>query len=86
MVFGLPSSEGTLSLGGLGVAAVELWGQGQDTIIFLLLTAFLVIALIAAVFGFGGVASASAGIAQILFFIFLVLFIAAIIMRVVRKV
>jgi uncharacterized membrane protein YtjA (UPF0391 family) len=36
---------------------------------------FLVIALIAAVFGFGGVAAESAGIAKILFFIFLVLFI-----------
>ena len=36
---------------------------------------FLIIALIAAVFGFGGIAAASAGIAKILFFIFLVLFV-----------
>lgn len=42
---------------------------------------FLVIALIAAVFGFGGVATASAGIAQVLFFIFLVLFVVALIAR-----
>ncbi len=35
---------------------------------------FLVVALIAAVFGFSGVASASAGIAKVLFFIFVVLF------------
>ena len=35
---------------------------------------FLVIALIAAVFGFGGVATAAAGIAKLLFFVFLVLF------------
>ena len=34
---------------------------------------FLVIALIAAALGFGGIAGASAGIAQILFYIFLVL-------------
>ena len=34
---------------------------------------FLVIAIVAAVFGFGGIASTSAGIAKILFFIFLVL-------------
>ncbi len=34
---------------------------------------FLVIALIAALFGFGGVASASYGFAKILFFVFLVL-------------
>lgn len=39
---------------------------------------FLVVALIAALFGFGGIAEASAGIAQILFFIFLVLFVIAI--------
>lgn len=36
---------------------------------------FLVIAMIAAVFGFGGIASASAGMAKIVFAIFLVLFI-----------
>jgi uncharacterized membrane protein YtjA (UPF0391 family) len=36
---------------------------------------FLVIALIAAVFGFGGIASTATGMAQILFVIALVLFI-----------
>jgi uncharacterized membrane protein YtjA (UPF0391 family) len=46
--------------------------------------AFLVIALIAALFGFGGIASASAGIAQILFFIFIALFVIALIARAVR--
>ena len=35
---------------------------------------FLVIALLAALFGFGLIASAAAGIAKILFFIFLALF------------
>jgi uncharacterized membrane protein YtjA (UPF0391 family) len=35
---------------------------------------FLVIALIAALFGWGGLATTSAGIAQILFFVFLVAF------------
>jgi uncharacterized membrane protein YtjA (UPF0391 family) len=34
---------------------------------------FLIIALVAAVFGFGGIAAASAGIAKILFFLFLVM-------------
>jgi uncharacterized membrane protein YtjA (UPF0391 family) len=34
---------------------------------------FLVIALIAALFGFGGIAASSAGIAKILFFVFVVL-------------
>jgi uncharacterized membrane protein YtjA (UPF0391 family) len=36
---------------------------------------FLVVAIIAAVLGFGGIASASAGIAKVLFFIFLVGFV-----------
>lgn len=35
---------------------------------------FLVVALIAAAFGFGGIAGAATGIAQVLFFVFLVLF------------
>ncbi len=39
-----------------------------------LTVAFLVIALIAAAFGFGGIAGASAGLAKIAFFVFLVLF------------
>jgi uncharacterized membrane protein YtjA (UPF0391 family) len=40
---------------------------------------FLVLALIAAVFGFGGVAVAAAGIAKILFFLFLIGFVIALI-------
>ena len=40
---------------------------------------FLIIALIAALFGFGGIAVAAAGIAKILFFIFLVLFVISLI-------
>ena len=35
---------------------------------------FLVIALVAAVFGFGGIAVGAAGIAKVLFFIFLIAF------------
>ncbi|WP_225026331.1 DUF1328 domain-containing protein [Xinfangfangia pollutisoli] len=45
---------------------------------------FLVIALIAAALGFGGIAGTSAGIAQILFFIFLALFVISLIARAVR--
>jgi uncharacterized membrane protein YtjA (UPF0391 family) len=36
---------------------------------------FLIIALVAAVFGFGGIYVAAAGIAKILFFVFIVLFV-----------
>jgi uncharacterized membrane protein YtjA (UPF0391 family) len=35
---------------------------------------FLVVAIVAALFGFGGVAAASAGIAKILFYVFLLIF------------
>ena len=44
---------------------------------------FLVIALIAAVFGFTDIASASASIAQVLFSIFLILFLGAVILGIV---
>jgi uncharacterized membrane protein YtjA (UPF0391 family) len=40
---------------------------------------FLVIAILAAIFGFGGIVGAAAGIAQLLFFIFLVLFLVSLI-------
>jgi uncharacterized membrane protein YtjA (UPF0391 family) len=47
---------------------------------------FFVIAIIAAVFGFGGVAVASAGIAKILFFLFVIAFVISLIMHVGRRV
>lgn len=46
---------------------------------------FLVIAIIAGVLGFGGIASASVGIAQVLFVVFLVLFLAALIFGGMRR-
>ncbi|MFZ0520844.1 MAG: DUF1328 family protein [Candidatus Acidiferrales bacterium] len=47
--------------------------------------AFFIIALIAAVLGFGGIAVAAAGIAKILFFIFLVLFLVALVSGLMRR-
>ena len=47
---------------------------------------FLLIAILAAVFGFGGVAVVSAGIAKILFFIFIVLFVVSLITHMSRRV
>ena len=46
---------------------------------------FLVIAIIAAVFGFGGVAAGATEIAKILFFIFLAIFAVALVMGLVRR-
>lgn len=45
---------------------------------------FLVIAIIAAVFGFTNVAVASAGIAKIIFFIFIVIFLVLLLMNFLR--
>ena len=46
---------------------------------------FFVIALIAAVFGFGGIAASAVGIAKILFFIFLVLAVVSFVFGAIRK-
>ena len=47
---------------------------------------FLLIAILAAVFGFGGVAIVSAGLAKILFFVFIVLFVVSLITHMSRRV
>jgi uncharacterized membrane protein YtjA (UPF0391 family) len=47
---------------------------------------FFLIAIVAAVFGFGGIAVASAGIAKILFVLFLVLFLVSLVMHTSRRV
>ncbi len=47
--------------------------------------AFFVIALIAAVLGFSGIAIATAGIAKILFYIFLVLFLLSLASHLIRR-
>jgi uncharacterized membrane protein YtjA (UPF0391 family) len=46
---------------------------------------FFVIALIAALFGFGGIAAGAAEIAKVLFFIFLVLFVVSLIVGLFRR-
>jgi uncharacterized membrane protein YtjA (UPF0391 family) len=42
---------------------------------------FFIIAIVAAIFGFGGIYVAAAGIAKVLFFVFLVLFILSLLFR-----
>lgn len=46
--------------------------------------AFFVLAIIAGALGFGGIAGASAGIAQLLFFVFLALLVLTFVARAVR--
>ncbi len=45
---------------------------------------FIVLAIIAAVFGFGGIAEGAASIAKILFFVFVVLFLLSSISRAIQ--
>jgi uncharacterized membrane protein YtjA (UPF0391 family) len=46
---------------------------------------FFVIAIIAAVFGFGGIAAGATEIAKVLFFIFVVIFLVTLLMGVMRR-
>jgi uncharacterized membrane protein YtjA (UPF0391 family) len=46
---------------------------------------FFIIAIIAAFFGFGGIATGAAEIAKILFFIFIVIFLATLLLGVFRR-
>ncbi len=49
-----------------------------------LIVIFFIVALIAAALGFGGIAGVALGFAQILFYIFLVLFLVALVLALVR--
>lgn len=46
---------------------------------------FFVIALVAAVFGFGGIAASAAGIAQLLFYGFVILAIVSLVVGLIRR-
>ncbi|NDP41397.1 MAG: DUF1328 domain-containing protein [Aromatoleum sp.] len=46
---------------------------------------FFVVALVAALFGFGGIAAGAAEIAKVLFFIFLVLFVGSLIWGLINR-
>jgi uncharacterized membrane protein YtjA (UPF0391 family) len=46
---------------------------------------FLIVALIAALFGFGGIAVGAVEIAKILFFIFLLLFVVSLVVGLMRR-
>lgn len=46
---------------------------------------FFIVAVLAAILGFGGIAVAAAGIAKILFYVFLVLFLVSLIAHAARR-
>ena len=46
---------------------------------------FFIVSIIAAIFGFGGIASGASVIAQVLFFLFLILFLVSLVMGLGRR-
>jgi len=46
---------------------------------------FFVVAIVAALFGFGGIAAGAAEIGKILFFVFLVLFVVSLVVGLIRR-
>jgi uncharacterized membrane protein YtjA (UPF0391 family) len=64
---------------GRGDESISFSDDGRITMLSWAVT-FLVIALIAAALGFGGLAGTAAGFAKILFFVFLVMFVVSLIM------
>jgi uncharacterized membrane protein YtjA (UPF0391 family) len=57
----------------------------KETLMLYYAALFFVIALVAALFGFGGIAAGAAEIAKVLFFIFLVLFVVSLIAGTLRR-
>jgi len=59
--------------------------EKRNTIMLNWALTFLIVALIAAIFGFGGIAGTAAWIAQVLFVVFLVLFLVSALTGAVRR-
>jgi uncharacterized membrane protein YtjA (UPF0391 family) len=59
-------------------------GYGGQIMLYYALV-FFIIAIIAAAFGFGGIAAGAASIAKILFFIFIVVFLVTLVMGLIRR-
>jgi uncharacterized membrane protein YtjA (UPF0391 family) len=70
---------GTLPRAPWHAVAIKLRSKGDNAMLSWAIT-FLIIAIIAAILGFGGVAGTAVGIAKLLFFVFLALFIISLLM------
>jgi len=70
-----------------GIVAAIVVGSRSHTESTMLYYAivFFVIALVAALFGFGGIAAGAAGIAKILFFLFLIVAVVTLLMSLARR-
>jgi uncharacterized membrane protein YtjA (UPF0391 family) len=58
--------------------------RAKEMVMLQMAAVFFVIAIIAAVFGFGGIAAGAVEIAKILFFVFLIMFIVTLVMGIMR--
>ena len=65
---------------------IEIAIIAKGTIMLHYAIVFFVIALIAALFGFGGIAAGAVEIAKVLFFIFLVLFVVSLVVGLFRRI
>jgi uncharacterized membrane protein YtjA (UPF0391 family) len=64
---------------------LQVAAPGKEVIMLRWAVIFFVIAIVAAVFGFGGIAAGATEIAKILFFVFLVVFGVTLIMGLMRR-
>jgi uncharacterized membrane protein YtjA (UPF0391 family) len=62
------------------------WMPLKESVMLRYAVIFFVVALIAAAFGFLGIASAAVGIARLLFYVFLILFLISLVGGLVRRV
>ena len=63
---------------------MDIMEQYEDNVMLGWAITFFIIAIIAAVFGFGGIAGAATGIAQFLFFVFVALLVISLIANALR--
>jgi uncharacterized membrane protein YtjA (UPF0391 family) len=77
----LPAWLGTAIAMAVGTKSVNDWRCA----VLYYAAVFLVIALVAALLGFGGIAAGAAGIAKILFYIFLVIALVSLIAGLIRR-
>jgi len=82
---GAPGSCPELAPEGGVIGPLRVISLQQETIMLYWALMFLVVALVAALFGFGGIASTATGIAQILFVIALVMFLVTLVANFMRR-
>ena len=81
----MPAVEFSLLLGIDYSAFVPDLDEPEDSIMLRWALIFFVVALMAAVLGFTGIALAAAGVAKILFYIFVILFVLSLLGHVARR-